>query len=102
VGESDVYELTGPNTQTHTEIAAAITAAIGRQVRYEDLPVPEEAEHLVRLGIPEPYATQRAGLMKDLGDNRWADTTPTVETVTGRKPRSLADFLSDHAAAFGQ
>ncbi|MFF0000323.1 hypothetical protein [Streptomyces avermitilis] len=67
-----------------------------------DLPVSELAEHMVRIGIPEPYATQRAEAMADQDNAFWGKATPTVEEITGRKPRSLANFLSDHATAFAR
>ncbi|WP_248964750.1 SDR family oxidoreductase [Sphaerisporangium perillae] len=100
VGPDGTYVLTGPDAPTQDEIAAAVSGALGREVRYVDLPVPEMAAHLAGQGIPEPFARDLARLMADTGDGRWSTTTSTVEDVTGHRPRSLAAFLADHAATW--
>ncbi|MEV0595205.1 NAD(P)H-binding protein [Nonomuraea cavernae] len=100
VGESGVHVLTGPEAHSHDEIAAAIGAALGRPVAYTDLPVPEMAAHLARQGLPEPVNHALAALMAEVGDGRWSSVTTAVEDITGRPPRSLATFLTDHAPAF--
>ncbi|MEU0570774.1 NmrA family NAD(P)-binding protein [Nonomuraea sp. NPDC005983] len=100
VGADATYVLTGPESTTHAEIAAAITAALGREVSYVDLPIPEMAAHAERRGFPGPTALEFATLMAEMGDARWSSLTSTVEDVTGRPPRTLATFLADHAAAF--
>ncbi|MEU8323549.1 NAD(P)H-binding protein [Nonomuraea sp. NPDC048881] len=93
VGADAVYELTGPVAPTHDEIAAELTRALGRDVRYVDLPVEEAAAHLAGRGMPAPAAHDLATLMSQLGDGRWATTTTTVTDLLGRRPRSLREFL---------
>ncbi|MEV4393106.1 NAD(P)H-binding protein [Nonomuraea sp. NPDC049607] len=93
VGADAVHELTGPAALTHDEIAAELTRAFGRDVRYVDLPVEEAAAHLERRGMPAPAARDLATLMSQLGDGRWATTTTTVADILGRPPRSLREFL---------
>ncbi|MEV4243020.1 NAD(P)H-binding protein [Streptosporangium canum] len=100
VGADETYVLTGPEAPTHDEIAAAVSGALGRTVRYVDLPAEELTGHLERQGFPGPAARDLAELMAQIGDGRWSTTTGTVEALTGRPPRSLARFLTDHAAAF--
>ncbi|MFG1946624.1 NAD(P)H-binding protein [Nonomuraea sp. NPDC048826] len=100
VGPSETYTLTGPEALTHDEIAAAITAATGRPVTYVDLPVPDLTAHLTAQGLPDALAAQLAAMMREMGTEDWASASSTVEDLTGRPPRSLADFLADHAHAF--
>jgi len=87
------YELTGPVAPTHDEVAAELTRALGRTVRYVDLPVEEAAVHLEKRGMPAPAAHDLAELMAQIGDGRWASTTTTVADILGREPRSLREFL---------
>ncbi|GAA3706969.1 SDR family oxidoreductase [Nonomuraea antimicrobica] len=94
VGADAVYELTGPAAPTHDEIAAELTRALGRSVRYVDLPVEAAAAHLERRGMPAPAARDLAELMTQIGDGRWASTTTTVADLLGREPRSLREFLA--------
>jgi uncharacterized protein YbjT (DUF2867 family) len=96
VGESRSYILTGPESPPHDEIAAAMTIALGREIRYVDLPVPQLAARLAEEGVPEPYATDLPIAQSTMGAS-WAEVYPTVQEVTGRPPRTLARFLADHA-----
>jgi NAD(P)H dehydrogenase (quinone) len=94
VGPEAVYELTGPQAPTHDEVAAELTRALGRPVRYVDLSVDEAAVHLEKRGMPTEAARNLAQLMSQIGDGRWASTTTTVADILGREPRSLREFLS--------
>ncbi|MFI2285712.1 NAD(P)H-binding protein [Nocardia beijingensis] len=93
VGADATYELTGPVAPTHDEIAAELTQAIGRTVRYVDLAVEEAAAHLEKRGMPAQTARAFSELMSQIGDGRWASTTTTVADILGREPRSLREFL---------
>ncbi|MBF8187915.1 NAD(P)H-binding protein [Nonomuraea sp. K274] len=100
VGPGGDHVLTGPESLSHDRIAGEIGAALGRTVRYVDLPVPEMTAHLERQGVPQPHAGDLAALMAETGDGRWATTTTAVEDLTGRPPRPLSAFLADHKDAF--
>ncbi|MEU4317044.1 NAD(P)H-binding protein [Nocardia sp. NPDC024068] len=99
VGESRDYILTGPQSPTHDEIAAAMTTALGREIRYVDLPVSELAARLAAEGVPEPLATDLPAMQAAMGRS-WAEVHPMVQEVTGRAPRTLDQFLADHISAF--
>lgn len=93
VGADATYELTGPVAPTHDEVAAELTRALGRTVRYVDLSIEEAAVHLEKRGMPAESARDLAELMAQIGDGRWASTTATVADLLGRRPRSLREFL---------
>lgn len=93
VGADATYELTGPSAPTHDEVAAELTRALGRTVRYLDLSPEEAAVHLEKRGMPGQAARDLAELMAQIGDGRWASTTTTVADLLGREPRSLREFL---------
>lgn len=99
VGESRDYLLTGPESPTHDEIAATMTAALGREIRYVDLPVADLAARLAGEGVPEPFATDLPAMQAAMGPE-WAEVRPTVQEITGHPPRTLARFLADHLSAF--
>lgn len=93
------YTLTGPRAVTHTEVAAALSAATGRPVAFEDVSPDAFAEAL------RPYlpAWQLAGVVEDYAHyarGEAAEIDPAVERITGRPGRDLVDFARDHAAAF--
>jgi uncharacterized protein YbjT (DUF2867 family) len=64
--EGATYTLTGPASITHTQIAAALTAALGRTVTYVDAPPRVFADNLA--GILPPW--QVAGLLEDYAHYR--------------------------------
>jgi uncharacterized protein YbjT (DUF2867 family) len=95
-----VYTLTGPAPVTHDEVAAAIAAATGREVRFTDLP--DETFAAMLEGVLPPW--QRDGLLEDYAHYRRgeaADVDPAVPTLLGRPARDLAGFARDFAGAFG-
>ena len=44
--EGATYTLTGPASITHTEIAAALTSSLGRDITFTDIPPDALAENL--------------------------------------------------------
>jgi len=97
--ENRIYELTGPDSMTYDDVAAELSRACGREIRYVDMPPDDYAALLTSVGVPqwlaEEFATlygrgkQRAGAS--------ARITSTVEDLLGRPPRSFADWAREHA-----
>ena len=94
------YVLTGPTTVTQAEQVRAIGQAIGRPLRWEEVP---------------PGAV-RDDLAAAIGDASFADgaldawagfveepelVTSTVQDVTGEPARTFGQWATDHAADFG-
>ena len=95
ISTSRDYLLTGPQSPTHEEIAATMTAVLGREIRYVDLPPADLARRLRQAGMPEPYASDLPAVQATTGGG-WAAVYPTVEQIIGRPPRTLDQFLADH------
>jgi uncharacterized protein YbjT (DUF2867 family) len=60
--EGQTYTITGPAAVTHTEMAGAIAAAIGRDVAFVNVPPDAFAGALGAAGVP---AWQVEGLIED-------------------------------------
>jgi uncharacterized protein YbjT (DUF2867 family) len=90
-----VYELTGPRSVDMTELAAEFTRALGRKVRYVDVPLERwEAEVLAKAGLP-PHIERHIAVMGRLHqENRYDRTTDGVERVTGIAPESIETFVA--------
>ncbi|MFJ9928054.1 SDR family oxidoreductase [Streptomyces misionensis] len=89
-----VYELGGDESFTLTELAAAITAAAGKQVTYADLPVTDFARALAAAGLPAELAEVLADA--DLGMKRGEMYTDSgdLRRLIGRPPVTLAEALA--------
>jgi uncharacterized protein YbjT (DUF2867 family) len=97
--EGATYTLTGPASITHAQIAAALTAALGRTVTFVDAPPQVFADNL--RGILPPW--QVAGLLEDYAHYRRGEAaavSPAVAEITGRPPIDVQQFACDYAPAF--
>ncbi|PWG11862.1 hydroxylase [Streptomyces sp. V2] len=92
------YVVTGPESLTRRRQAEILAAAVGRTVRYEDVPA-ESAREELRAAMPADFAdTVLAYLAAGVG--RPAPVEDTVLRVTGRPARTFAEWAADHAADF--
>ncbi|QXE37678.1 NAD(P)H-binding protein [Streptomyces sp. GMY02] len=94
----ETYELSGPRAIGLGEAADAISAAIGRTVRYVHVDHKDYVDELVQYEVPADYALFVADLVAQIRDNKNAVPTDTVRRVLGREPRDFADFVADAAA----
>jgi len=98
--ENRVYDLTGPAAITHGEMAAALTAATGREISFVDVPPADFAAALDGV-LPE---WQVGGLIEDYAHysrGEAAAVSSAIPDVLGRPAISFEQFARDHAAAFG-
>lgn len=95
-----VYRLSGPEALTNQQMAEKLSKAIGRTVRFVDLPDGQYVQALVGAGVPAAYAAALAELSGYYVTGAGAAVTPDVERVLGRKPCSFDQFARDHAAVW--
>jgi uncharacterized protein YbjT (DUF2867 family) len=95
------YTVTGPVKVSQAEQAAAIGAAIGTQVRFEELDPAQARTLWLRDGFDEETAGWMLELLADAVDGTGAlPPTDTYLRVIGRPPRTFARWANDHAADF--
>jgi uncharacterized protein YbjT (DUF2867 family) len=90
------YRLTGPEAIGYAEIAAIL------DVRYVDVPPARAREQLTAAGMPEWLVDHLDGAFALIREGAMEDATDTVRVLTGRDPRSFAEFARDHAEAFAR
>ena len=89
--------LTGPSSLSYDEIAALISAYARREITHVKLEPTELAKRFTTFGLYADYAEFLAQLDTFLASGSEARTTNAVQELTGRPPRSFADFVSIHA-----
>jgi len=95
------YTVTGPVKVSQVEQVAAIGAAIGVRVRFEELDPAEARALWLRDGFDEETAGWMIELLADAVDGTGAlPPTDAYLQVTRRQPRTFAQWASDHAADF--
>ena len=95
-------ELTGPESLTHAEMVAAIGDAIGRPLRFEEIPPEAAARHLAANGLPEPFVRALLARYARHAGHPQHPVTPDLEKTLGRPGRTFAAWAADHAAAFAR
>ena len=98
--EGKIYDLTGPQALTHAEMAEYISAALGRQIAFVDIPPEAMRDAMVRFGMP---AWQADGLLEDYAHyrrNEAAAIASGVQDATGKAPRNFEEFARDYATVF--
>ena len=95
----ELYEVTGPRLLTFADVAADLTTAMGRPVRYLSIDSEEFAAGLQAAGLPEDDVTGLVELFTEVLDGRSAYLTRGVQRALGREPRDFSEFATAAAAA---
>lgn len=93
------YRLTGPETCSYADVAAALSTVVNRTVAYEAVPPKDFERRLIAAGIPDWRAFDLAHIASAYAADE-CNLSPDFETLTGQRPTSLASFLQDHAEVF--
>ncbi|MEP7105062.1 MAG: NAD(P)H-binding protein [Chloroflexota bacterium] len=96
-----VYELSGPALLPWAEVASTIGSVLGRQVTYMPVPAEGMAVALTGAGLPEWLVRSLVGLHAFYNADR-APVADTVAVLSGKAPRSLAEFVRNYAGAFSE
>jgi uncharacterized protein YbjT (DUF2867 family) len=99
--EGKTYTLTGPDSISYYDVASALSDAIGKEVKYIDIPLEACREALTGMGLDGWTANAYVEYFDLFGRNGYDFTTDEVEELTGRTPRSISQFAADFAGAFG-
>jgi len=91
--------LTGPRSLTQEEMVTAIGAAIGRPLRYAEIPAEAAVRGLVQHGFAERDAETMVRLQAASAGHP-AVTTGEVARILGRPARTYAEWVADHLEAF--
>lgn len=98
--EGKIYELTGPQALTHTEMAERLSTVLGRRIAFVDISPETMRETLLSVRFP---VWQADGLLEDYAHyrrNEAAAIAAGVKEAIGKEPRSFETFSHDYAPMF--
>lgn len=95
-----VYTLTGPEALSNAQIAELLTSALGREIRFANLPAQQLKAAMLGAGVPEWTTDAILDLQRLYREGKAAAVTGDVEQILGRKPTTFANFLEDYKGAF--
>ncbi len=91
--------LTGTKGVTHDEIAGYIANATGKPIKFVDLPAEVHTGILGSLGLPGHLVEALAGLYVGAKKGDYETVSDDFETLVGRKPQSVENFLQTALAS---
>ncbi|WP_248813537.1 NAD(P)H-binding protein [Frankia sp. AgPm24] len=100
--EGRTHVLTGPQAITFADVGVALTTATGREVRYTEVSDQAARAALLGLGAPAWLADNVVMIYALLRQGHAEHTSNAVQALTGRPPRTIAEFAAEHRAAFAR
>lgn len=95
-----VYNLTGFESADLNHYAHVFSEALGRTIRYRNVPLSEWTETLREFGVPTHLLNHLAVMAELHAQGRYDRITDDLFKLTGKPTTSLYDFVKLHAAEF--
>jgi uncharacterized protein YbjT (DUF2867 family) len=99
--QGKTYELTGPASISFHDVAAALSNALGKEVKYVDVPLEAGKEAMIGMGFSKWIADAYGELWANFSEGGMDRTTINVELLTGHPARSYKQFAHDFVQVFG-
>ncbi len=101
--ENRIYTETMEQTLTGDQIGALMSEVFGRPIRYEAVAAQNWPAYMTEhWGVPAELARSSLGTMRAVEDGEFDIATGDYEAITGRKPKSMREFLEQIAAIRGR
>ncbi len=98
--ENRVYTETMESPLANAEIAALMSEAFGRQIRYEAVPADAWADYMTEhWGVPANLARSSIGTMRAIEAGEFDVRSSDYEAITGHPPQTIQTFLSGIASS---
>lgn len=95
-----IYNLTGPESVDLDHYAREFSEALGRPIKYREVPLQGWQQKLLEAGLP-PHLVYHVAAMAALNaQSRYDRMTDDVLKLTGEAPISVRDFVRMHAENF--
>jgi uncharacterized protein YbjT (DUF2867 family) len=92
--------LSGPVEMDHRQMAAELSATLGRAFVYDNPPLDEYLRSLRELMVPEYLVQAIGGVMLDYRAGRLSGADDNIERLTGRRAMSVGEYARAHADLF--
>lgn len=91
--ENKIYEIGANGSFTFQDIARALSELAGRPIEYIDIPTKDLETELINNQTPLPLVALITGGAEAIKHNQLNYPSPDLETLLGRKPLELKEFL---------
>jgi uncharacterized protein YbjT (DUF2867 family) len=94
--KDQAFNLTGPESLDHHQVARAISEVTGKQITYQEIAPIELKKGLLSAGLPEDYSDFLLLIMSYLKAGYNAAITGEVKKILGREPISFQKYAQDY------
>lgn len=98
--EGQSYVITGGEAVSFHDIAKQLGDALGKPVKYVDIPQEDARKSMQGMGMPEWFVSDLLGMYGFFATGNAAFTTDVVQKVGKMAPRTFAQFAKDHTQLF--
>ncbi|MFL6337177.1 MAG: SDR family oxidoreductase [Pyrinomonadaceae bacterium] len=98
--EGRTYTLTGPEALSYTDVAAKLSEATGREIKYISVAPAQFREMVLALGFPEWFVAALERLNEVFTSGEAAVLTDDVRRIGRKEPNTFERFARDYADAF--
>jgi uncharacterized protein YbjT (DUF2867 family) len=98
--EGKTYPLTGPEALTMTEVAAKLSAATGKSIRYVSVPPEDARQAQLAAGMPPYLADALFELFAERRNGKESKVWPDAAVLLGRPTTTFDEFAGRNAAVF--
>lgn len=95
-----IYNLTGFESADLNHYAQIFSKALGRTIRYRDVPLSEWIDNLREFGVSTHLAKHLAVMAELHAQGRYDRMTDDLFNLTGKTPTSMYDFVKLYAKEF--
>src|SRR5271165_800180 len=97
------YELNGPEALTYEQVAEKISRAVGRTIRYVDIPEDAQRQSLLGLGMPSWQVEALLDLQRYYREGvGGGEVDGVLPALLRRAPRTMDAFLAENKDAFAE
>lgn len=94
------YALTGGEALTSAQQMAIVSKALGREVKYVDVPEQAATDAMTKMGMPSILIDWLASLNNVFKQGWGSGISGDVQKLTGRAPRTLSAYAAENADAW--
>ena len=99
--QGKTYVVTGSDAMSYRQASEIIGAVIGKKLRFVDESPEEARARRVREGVPPAFIESILAIgAYQRGGGKTVTVTSTVADLTGRPPRTVAEFVQEHVSVF--
>jgi len=98
--EGRIYNVTGPNALSIAEMVEILGEALGKPLRYVNVPAFAAGLWMRRFGLSRELVSALLETLRALRRNEYSYVTDVVARIGGITPRSFDDWCRENAAAF--